>query len=188
MKSLRVAVAVSVALIVALWWAVMPPAFRPDKTVPLETSRQLQCPEGSQLEGKLCTCPQGSSWNGAVCERGGKGKVVSEAIGAAPKGQDPLSYARQKVPTLPVKLASWPQKLDAINASFPRVGSVAVIDRGTTPGAGEGRVALVEEVGESSLTIIEGNETTGELTRRKASGRNRADAVRELRIVGYYQP
>ena len=89
---------------------------------------------------------------------------------------------------MPVKQASWPQKLDAINASFPRVGSVAMIDRASIPGHSEGRLALVEEVGEASLTIIEGNERTGELIRRKASGRNLAEAVRELRIVGYYQP
>ena len=188
MKTLRVAIVVSLGVIAALWWAVKPPAFKPEQGGLLAASRQLQCPAGSQLEGKLCTCPQGSSWSGTMCQVGGKGNVVSEKIGGAEKGPDQLLLARQKAATLPIKLASWPQKLDAINSSFPRVGSVAMIDRAATPASAEGRVALVEEVGESSLTIIEGNELTGELIRRKASGRNLAEAARELRIVGYYQP
>ena len=184
MTSLRAAIVVSIGVIAALWWAVMPPVFKPEEGGSLGSSRQLQCPEGSRLEGKLCTCPKGSNWTGAVCEAG----VVSEKAGAASKGQDNLVFARAKVPTLPVKLASWPQKLEAINSPFPRVGAVAMIEHRTGADAAQGRVAIVEEVGERSLTIIEGNDLTGELTRRTASGRNLAEAVRQLHIAGFYQP
>lgn len=162
----------------------MPPVFKSQEGGPLGSSRQLECPEGSRLEGKLCTCPKGSNWTGAVSEAG----VVSEKAGAARKGQGNLVFARGKVPTLPAKLASWPQKLEAINSPFPRVGAVAMFEHRSEIDGVQGRGAIVEEVGERSLTIIEGNDLTGELTRHTASGRNLAEAVRQLHIAGFYQP
>ena len=63
-----------------------------------------------------------------------------------------------------------------------------MIEHRTGTDAAQGRVAIVEEVGERSLTIIEGNDLTGELTRHTASGRNLAEAVRQLHIAGFYQP
>ena len=66
MKSLRAAIIVSIGLLCALWWAVMPPVFKPEQSASLESTRQLQCPAGSGLEGKLCSCPTGSNWTGAV--------------------------------------------------------------------------------------------------------------------------
>lgn len=184
MKSLRAAIVVSIGLLCALWWAVMPPVFKAEQGVSLESARQLQCPAGSGLEGKLCSCPTGSNWTGAVCTPA----ILSEKAGEAKKGQDNLIFARGKVPSLPVELASWPQKLDAINSPFPRVGAVAMIERWEGAEAAQGRVAIVEKVGERSLTIIEGNDLTGELTRHTARGRNLADAVRQLHIAGFYQP
>ena len=184
MKSLRAVFVVSIGLLCALWWAVMPPVFKPEQGVSLESTRLLQCPAGSGLQGKLCNCPEGSNWTGAVCSSA----IVSEKAGEARKGQDNLVFARGKVPSLPVALASWPQKLDAINSPFPRVGAVAMIERWEGAEAAQGRLAIVEKVGERSLTIIEGNDLTGELTRHTASGRNLADAVRRLHIAGFYQP
>ncbi len=67
MNSIRTAVVVSVALIVALWWGVMPPRSEPKAARPVAESRQQQCPAGSKLEGKLCVCPAASSWNGSGC-------------------------------------------------------------------------------------------------------------------------
>ena len=67
MNSLRAAVVVSVGLIVALWWAVLPPRFEPRPLPRIETQKQQQCPVGSHLEGKLCVCPAGTSWTGSAC-------------------------------------------------------------------------------------------------------------------------
>lgn len=67
MKSIRTAVIVSAALIVALWWGVMPPRYEPKSAPPIAQSRQGQCPGGSELVGKLCVCPAASSWTGSTC-------------------------------------------------------------------------------------------------------------------------
>ena len=67
MNAIRTAVVVSVGLIVALWWAVLPPRFEPRPLPRMETQKQQQCPAGSRLEGKLCVCPTGTSWSGTAC-------------------------------------------------------------------------------------------------------------------------
>jgi len=43
-------------------------------------------------------------------------------------------------------------------------------------------------VSDTSLTIIEGNYLMGSVTRRTATGKDLADAARQLGIVGYYKP
>ncbi len=68
MTMIRTAGVVAVGVIIALWWAVMPPRHVPETRGPVASGKQLQCPEGSVLEGKLCVCPKGTSWTGAVCE------------------------------------------------------------------------------------------------------------------------
>ncbi len=73
MKTFRTIVVVSVGLIAALLWAVMPPQDKPVIGLPLEVSAQRQCPAGSELEGKLCMCPKGSIWNGSGCAAGAEG-------------------------------------------------------------------------------------------------------------------
>jgi hypothetical protein len=67
MKAIHTAIVVSVGLIVALWWAVLPPRFEPRPLPSVDAHKQQQCPAGSRLEGKLCTCPAGSTWTGAAC-------------------------------------------------------------------------------------------------------------------------
>ncbi len=67
MKPIHTAAIVSAGLIVALWWSVMPPRSEPRRAAPPSESRQLQCPGGSKLEGKLCVCPAASSWTGSEC-------------------------------------------------------------------------------------------------------------------------
>ena len=67
MKALRTAVVVSVGLIVALWWAVLPPRFEPKPLPSVAVSKSQQCPQSTQLEGKHCVCPAGTSWSGSVC-------------------------------------------------------------------------------------------------------------------------
>jgi hypothetical protein len=189
MLTMRTAIVVAIGLIMALWWAVMPPRFTPAQAGPVGAARQLQCPEGSRLEGKLCVCPDNSAWNGVVCERGAKKLgIVSQNLGPARGADSSLAFARTKVPSLPGTLTSWPAKLDAINSAFPQAGSVAMIEVATGRGSEAGHVAIVEEVGDSWLTIIEGNYISGEVTRRTAAGKNLADAARQLRIVGYFQP
>lgn len=67
MNMIRTAGVVAVGVIVALWWAVLPPRPAPETRGPVAASKQLQCPKGSRLEGKQCVCREGSSWTGAVC-------------------------------------------------------------------------------------------------------------------------
>lgn len=67
MNSIRIAVIVAVGLIVTLWLAVMPPRPEPQPLPRIETQKQLQCPAGSQLEGKICVCRPGTSWTGSAC-------------------------------------------------------------------------------------------------------------------------
>ncbi len=67
MKTFRTIVVVSVGLIVALWWAVMPPSKELEVGPPLSVTRELQCPANSRIEGKLCMCAPGSAWNGSAC-------------------------------------------------------------------------------------------------------------------------
>lgn len=69
MKSMRIAVAAFVGIVIALWWAVMPPRFAPPQGGPIAEQRRLQCPATSELRGKLCVCAEGSSWNGAACAK-----------------------------------------------------------------------------------------------------------------------
>ena len=67
----------------------------------------------------------------------------------------------------------------------PKAGSVARIESAAGDFSGTGNIAIVESVGESSLTIIEGDKLTGAVTRRSASGKDLGDAARKLGIVGY---
>lgn len=67
MNAIRAAAVVATGLIVALWWAVLPPRFEPTPLPRIDTRKQQQCPAGSHLQGKLCVCPPGSSWTGSAC-------------------------------------------------------------------------------------------------------------------------
>lgn len=67
MKVILTAVVVSVGLIVALWWAVLPPRFDARPLLPVDVQKAQQCPQGSELDGKQCTCPAGTSWSGSAC-------------------------------------------------------------------------------------------------------------------------
>lgn len=67
MKTIRTAVVVSVGLIVALWWAVLPPRFEPQALPSVAAQKAQQCPPGSQLEGKQCVCPAGTTLHGSSC-------------------------------------------------------------------------------------------------------------------------
>ncbi|MES2317824.1 MAG: hypothetical protein V4631_10055 [Pseudomonadota bacterium] len=69
MKSMRIAIVAFVGIVIALWWAVMPPRFAPQEGGRLADQKRMQCPANSHLDGKLCVCAAGSSWTGAACEQ-----------------------------------------------------------------------------------------------------------------------
>lgn len=69
MKSIHTAIVISVGLIVALWWAVLPPRFEPRPLPRVDASQQRQCPPGASLDGKQCVCPPGTALKGAACVR-----------------------------------------------------------------------------------------------------------------------
>ncbi len=84
-------------------------------------------------------------------------------------------------------VAAAPPAGDAMS-NTPRAGSVALIGRIDANGMVSSHIAIVEAVSDTSLTIIEGDSQTGAMTRRSASGKDVADAERQLSIVGYHLP
>lgn len=182
MKTLSAALALSAGLIAALWWSVQPPALAPQQAGPLREQRQAQCPENSVLNGKQCVCAAGTAWDGANCSRA----VPVAHTGAAP-ADDGVNFARRRVPSLPPGLESWKGKLDIVNSTRPAPGSVALIHVAAGAQQEVGQLAIVEAVTATSLTILEGNRA-GTMTRRSASGRDLAEAERQLSIVGYFRP
>jgi hypothetical protein len=67
MNTLRTVIAVSIAVLAALWWAVRPPQDALVIKPPLTASEALQCPAGARVEHKQCVCPAGEMWDGAAC-------------------------------------------------------------------------------------------------------------------------
>ena len=70
----------------------------------------------------------------------------------------------------------------------PRAGGMVKIERTVGDFTGTGNIAIIEAVGESSVTIIEGDYRSGSMTRRSASGKDLQEAARKLGIVGYLTP
>lgn len=191
MKSVSSFAAVAAGLLIALWWAVSPPFHTPSQAPAVAHTRQAQCPGNSRLEGKVCTCPPGTKWSGDMCAQVSSStqhSVVMERLPADAHADNCVFFARKRVPSLPYNLNTWKGKLAAVNSTTPRPGSVAMIEVGGGKYKEVGHVAIVESVGENALTIIEGNYLMGSVTRRTATGKDLADAARQLHIAGYYAP
>jgi hypothetical protein len=97
-------------------------------------------------------------------------------------------FVRDRVPSLPYGLGTWTGKLAIINAHTPLPGDVAIINVGSGVYKDVGHVAIVEEVTDSMITIIEGNFYAGHVSRRTATGANAGEAAGLLGIVGYFRP
>ena len=63
MQSIRAVIAVSIAVLLVLWWGVQPPRYQPER--PRHDGGR--CPGNSELQDKLCVCAKGSAWNGNAC-------------------------------------------------------------------------------------------------------------------------
>jgi len=191
MKSLTAAIALAVGLLLALWWSIQAPHYAPSQSSTVGQQRQAQCPGNSYLEGKACVCPAGTNWSGSACVQvwsSSAPQVIREQLPDEPLADNCVFFARKRVPTLPYNLNTWKGKLAAVNSDTPRAGSVAMIEIGAGKYKDVGHVAIVEAIGRDSLTIIEGNYLMGSVTRRTATGKDVADAARQLGIVGYYHP
>ncbi len=191
MKSVSTIAAFGAGLLIALWWAVSPPFPMPPQAPAVARTAQAQCPANSRLEGKLCTCAPGTSWSGAACMQvwsSNQRSVVMERLPAEANADNCVFFARKRVPTLPYNLNTWKGKLAAVNSTTPRPGSVAMIEVGSGKYKEVGHVAIVESVSQNAMTIIEGNYLMGSVTRRTATGKDLADAARQLHIAGYYAP
>lgn len=191
MKSVSTIAALGAGLLVALWWAAAPPFHTLSQAPAVAQTRQAQCPGNSRLEGTLCTCPAGTSWSEDMCVQvwsSTQHVVRMERLSPEPHADNCVFFARRRVPSLPYKLNTWKGKLAAVNSITPRPGSVAMIEVGAGKYKEVGHVAIVESVSENSLTIIEGNYLMGSVTRRTATGKDVADAARQLHIAGYYAP
>jgi hypothetical protein len=106
-----------------------------------------------------------------------------------PDARECVDYARSRVPSLPTGLFTIEDKRKAISPnSSARAGSIAIIEVPSGDYAKYGHVAYVEAVSENAITITETNFGGRHYQRRIATGRDLADAERQLRIIGYYQP
>lgn len=188
MKTIHFAVLASIGMLFALWCTVVPNRYAAPQSGSIEQMRLAQCPGNSTLNGKLCSCPDATSWSGDACMQVWSSSSRAEVPVAPPAPADStVAFARQRVPSLPVDVATWKGKVKAINSSLPQAGNVAMIEVADGEEADCGRVAIVESVGQRRLTIIEGA-LDGSVARRTASGRDLFEAERQLRIVGYYAP
>ena len=191
MKSVSTIAGLGAGLLVALWWAVTPPFHTPALAPAVAQTRQAQCPGNSRLDGKVCACAPGTVWRGNMCVQiwsGSQNSVRMERLPTEPHADNCVFFARKRVPSLPYNLNTWKGKLGAVNSTTPRPGSVAMIEVGAGKYRDVGHVAIVESVSENTLTIIEGNYLMGSVTRRTATGKDVADAARQLHIAGYYTP
>lgn len=85
-------------------------------------------------------------------------------------------------------LTLWEAKRAAINVrGTPRRGDIAMIPLRSGAYASNGHVALVYEVTSTSITVLEANWRPGQVTMRRATGRDTAAAAAVLNIAGYYR-
>lgn len=93
---------------------------------------------------------------------------------------------RARMPTS--DLTYWEAKRSAINVrGTPRRDDIAMIPLTSGQYQYNGHVALVYEVTSTSITILEANWRPGQVTMRRATGRNTAAAAAVLNIAGYYR-
>lgn len=93
---------------------------------------------------------------------------------------------RARMPTS--DLTYWEAKRSAINVrGTPRRDDIAMIPLASGQYQYNGHVALVYEVTSTSITILEANWRAGQVTMRRATGRNTAAAAALLNIAGYYR-
>jgi|GEM_PF-4836776 len=85
-------------------------------------------------------------------------------------------YVRSYVPSLPYGLFTLGNKRAIINASKPKIGSVAVMNVGTW-----GHVGVVTNIEDNMVTIKEANYKNCRISERRNTEKN-------LKIIGYYQP
>lgn len=95
-----------------------------------------------------------------------------------------VDYARAFVPSLPRNLWTTEDKKRIKNTSSPKKGRVAIHNFN--------HVSVVVDVDDSgknqSLSIVEANFKTCQLTRRTARGKDMGKLEKELNIYGYYKP
>ena len=97
--------------------------------------------------------------------------------------------ADMKIRLPDVDLTTWQAKQAIVNVrTNPRYGDVAIIAVPTGGAAPYGHLAMVTDVTASSITIVEGNFKSGQVTERRATGKSIADAQSQLRIYGFYRP
>lgn len=151
----------------------------------------MRCPVEKQIEGGRCPCDEQINRSGESCAP--VPAMVRRRIGTIILGREAHSdncvfYARARVPSLPYGLGTWSGKLAIINAHAPQPGDVAIIHIGSGVYKDVGHVAIVEEVTDSTITILEGNFYAGHVSRRTATGADTGEAAGLMGIVGYFRP
>ena len=149
------------------------------------------CPVEKQSDGGRCKCDEHINRSGKLClpaPATSPRRIGTTILGRAAHSDNCVFYARARVPSLPYGLGTWTCKLAIINAHAPQPGDVAVINVASGVYKDVGHVAIVEEVTDSTITILEGNFYAGLVSRRSAVGADAKEAAGLMGIVGYFRP
>ena len=116
----------------------------------------------------------------------------SPYLGFTPKHPDNcVLFLREDMHvSLPTGLDTWAAKKRLIRSSVarPKKGMVAIIQVASGQYANIGHVALVTDVTDESISILEANFGAERVQVRKATASSIKDAEKALHIVGYYIP
>ena len=149
------------------------------------------CPVEKQIAGGGCACNGQTNWSSAPCVP--QSPTMLRRIGTVMLGRQLHSdncvfFVRDRVPSLPYGLGTWKGKLAIVNTHTPQPGDVAIINVGSGVYKDVGHVAIIEEVTDRTITILEGNFYAGHVSQRTATGANAREAAGLLGIVGYFRP
>ena len=154
-----------------------------NSTMPVAGAKRVMCSQVTPGPAPVRrTTPTPAPSPSAVVERG----IVTTDQRSDPR--ECVDYARSRVASLPTGLFTIDDKRRIITSSRPRAGSIAIIEVPSGAFAQYGHIAYVEAVTENSITITETNFGGRRFQKRTATGRDLADAERQLRIIGYYRP
>lgn len=68
MTRMRTAILIAIGLIMAIFWGTRPPRYEPAPGRPVGEQKQMQCPPGAVLDGKVCVCPAGTVLKDETCK------------------------------------------------------------------------------------------------------------------------
>lgn len=149
------------------------------------------CPVEKRVARGGCACEGQTNWSATPCVPQpitARRRIATTILDSAPHADNCVFFVRDRVRSLPYGLGTWKGKLAIINAHTPQRGDVAVIQVGSGVYKDVGHVAVIEEVTDTTMTILEANFYAGRVSRRTASAASVEEAAGLLGIAGYFRP